>query len=76
VKNREAVASAVLRNCLTWRPDTVLLTGVTAAELAGLAASSIDTCPKCGATAWVNIDCDLCLVATSLREGETGQWLK
>jgi hypothetical protein len=28
------------------------------------------TCPKCGSEAWVNIDCDLCLVANQLMQGE------
>lgn len=68
--NREAVASAVLKSALAWEPDACLVGNVTAAELAALAASALDTCPLCGATAWVNIDCDLCLTCTSLRHGE------
>jgi hypothetical protein len=68
--NREAVAAEVLRCALSWEPNVCLLGNVMASEIAALAASAIDTCPKCGATAWVNIDCDLCLVVTSLRNGE------
>jgi len=68
--NREAVAVDVLRCALAWEPNACLLGNVMASEIAALAASAIDTCPKCGATAWVNIDCDLCLVVVSLRNGE------
>ena len=68
--NREAVAVAVLRYALAWEPNVCLLGNIMASEIAALAASALDTCPKCGSTAWVNIDCDLCLVVTSLRNGE------
>ena len=68
--NREAVAVNVLRFSLALEPNVRLLGDVMASEIAALAASAVDTCPKCGATAWVNIDCDLCLVVTALMRGE------
>lgn len=66
--NRKAVAVEVLRCALAWEPNVCLLGNVMESEIAALAASDIDTCPKCGATAWVNIDCDLCLMVTALLE--------
>lgn len=70
MKNREAVAVDVLRCALAWEPNVCLIGNVMACEIAALAASAIDTCPKCGATAWVNIDCDLCMVVGQLMLGE------
>lgn len=42
----------------------------TLAEIARLASREVMTCPSCGAEAWVNIDCDMCLVCSSLANGE------
>jgi hypothetical protein len=64
----ETIAVDVLRCALAWEPNACLMGNVTASEIATLAAWTIDTCPKCGATAWVNIDCDLCLVLADLLE--------
>ena len=38
--------------------------------IAALCASIVTCCPACGAEPWVNIDCDLCLVATALTAGD------
>lgn len=64
--NREAVAAEVLRCALAWEPDVCLLGNIMASEIAMLASSAIDVCPGCGATAWMNIDCDMCRVVTAL----------
>jgi predicted signal transduction protein with EAL and GGDEF domain len=70
VRLREQIAIDVLRAAIAWEPEVRVVANVTASELASLAAASIDTCPGCGATAFVNIDCDLCLVCSSLIAGE------
>lgn len=67
IDNPEACAVEVLACAIAWPPATRLLGNVRAADIASLCAHLIDTCPKCGATAWVNIDCDLCNVCSSLR---------
>lgn len=68
--NPEKRAVEVLKCALAWEPDARLIGNVRAADIAALAAGAIDTCPKCGATAWVNIDCDLCTVCFSLAYAE------
>lgn len=66
IQANEAVAVELLRTAIKHDPDAILVGGVSAKDLARFAASIIGTCPKCGATAWVNIDCDLCGVCSSL----------
>jgi hypothetical protein len=68
--NREAVAVEVMRCALSHEPNACLLGNVMASEIAALAASAIDSCPKCGAVAWVNIDCDVCMIVGQLMGGE------
>ena len=68
--SREATAIALLKSAISWEPEARLVGGLRACELAALAASIVTCCPKCGAEPWVNIDCDLCLVATALTAGE------
>jgi hypothetical protein len=60
MRTMEQIAVDALKCAISWEPGARLLGNVTAQEVARLAAPHIDTCPKCGATAWVNIDCDLC----------------
>lgn len=62
----EATAVETLKCCLAWDPGARVLGNVRAIDLAALMVKLIDTCPKCGATAWVNIDCDLCGVCHDL----------
>jgi predicted RNA-binding Zn-ribbon protein involved in translation (DUF1610 family) len=62
----ERIAVELLKCVISWDPEVCIVGNVTAFEIAQLAASVIDTCPKCGATAWVNIDCDLCRVASDM----------
>lgn len=62
----ESIASKVLLECIALPIEEEVLKGVTARELATLAAHNIDTCPECGATAWVNISCDMCSLASEL----------
>lgn len=64
--NPEATAVETLKCCLSWEPDARILGNVRAIDLAAILVSQINTCPKCGATAWVNIDCDLCGVCHRL----------
>lgn len=70
MRNLEQVAVDVLHCAISHEPNVCLLGNVIASEVAALAAFVIDSCPKCGATAWVNIDCDLCLVCSQLLHGE------
>lgn len=65
--NLEQIAVETLKCALSWAPDARLVGNVKASELATLAAHIIDTCPQCGATAWVNIDCTLCGICHELR---------
>jgi len=64
------VAIDVLLCALAWEPNVCLIGNVMASEIAALAASTMTTCPKCGAEAWVNIDCDLCTICSALELGE------
>ena len=64
----EAIAVDVLQCAITHEPDVRLMGNVRAEDVARLAAHHIDTCPKCGATAWVNIDCDLCTLCHRLGQ--------
>lgn len=60
MKNIESIAVEILRCALSHEPAVALIGNVTALDIAILAVRSIDTCPSCGSTAWVNIDCELC----------------
>jgi hypothetical protein len=71
MRTAEEIAIELLKCAIAHEPDVRLVGNVTAAELGRVVAYQVQTCPKCGATAWVNIDCDLCLIATHLENGET-----
>ena len=66
----EVAAVEILRCALGWEPEARILENVRACEVARLAANAIMTCPACGAEAWVNIDCETCLVVGKLVSGE------
>jgi len=68
-KTIEQIATDVLRCALAWEKDACLLGNVTTEDIAKLAAFCIDACPICGATAWVNIDCNLCQICAKFEEG-------
>lgn len=70
MREPETIARMTLEAALTWDPDARLIGDVTAAEVAALAARAVMTCPACGSEAWVNIDCDMCLVCAALVAGE------
>jgi hypothetical protein len=70
MRDTETVAGELLRCSLSWEPNACLVGNVMAAEVAALASRHITSCPKCGAEPWVNIDCDLCLIAHALQHGE------
>lgn len=70
MRTTEAIAADVLQCAIAHDPDSRLIGNVTAAEIVRLCASEVMTCPKCGAEAWVNIDCDMCLVVGQLAQGE------
>ena len=65
--NPEAIAVELLRCAVSWEPDVRLLGNVTAHDIALFVVKHIHTCPKCGATSGVNIDCDLCGVISGLE---------
>ena len=60
MRDLEKIAVDALKCAISWEPDACLIGNVTARETAYLASRSIMTCPKCGAEAFVNIDCNLC----------------
>lgn len=73
MRTREQIAISALECATSWDPNTCLLGNTTAREVVFLAAFHIDTCPACGSTSWVNIDCVLCQVVDSVcrqREGK------
>ena len=70
VRDRAAIAADVLACALGWEPNVRLIGNVQAAEVARLAASVLITCHHCGSDAWVNIDCDVCIVVGQLIQGE------
>lgn len=65
--NPEAVAVGIVRAVIQFPPYEHPFPGVTAKDMLTLMAGLINTCPKCGATAWVNIDCDLCTACHKLK---------
>lgn len=65
-RTTEEIAIELLKYAVSWDPPARVLGNVTAEELARLAAPLITSCPNCGAEAWVNIDCPLCLVVGAL----------
>jgi hypothetical protein len=67
MRSLESAAIALLKIAVARPPDEALVNDITARELASLAISSIGQCPVCGATAWVNIDCELCAICSDLE---------
>jgi hypothetical protein len=65
--NPEAIAVELLRAAVAWEPEARVIANVTAHNLALFVVRHIHTCPKCGACAGVNIDCDLCGVISGLE---------
>lgn len=59
-KDIEVIAVNVLKHVVCLDANSNIFDGVTAKELGKLAGYVIITCPKCGATAWCDVDCDLC----------------
>lgn len=70
MRDPETIARETLKCALAWEPDARLIGNVRASEAAALAARAVMTCPSCGAEAWVNVDCDMCLVCAALVAGE------
>lgn len=70
MRTTESIAADVLGCAIAHEPDSRLVGNVTAAEIVRLCAGHVMTCPRCGAEAWVNIDCDLCLIVGQLAQGE------
>lgn len=68
---REQIAVEVLRCAVSHEPDVRLLGNVRASDLAALVATEVLTCPRCGCCAWVNIDCELCRLCSSLADLES-----
>ncbi len=63
----------LLRCALSWDANARIVGNVTAKELARVVAQVIHTCPSCGSTAWVNIDCATCNVCSELLREENAQ---
>ena len=66
----ESIAVELLKCALAHEPDACLIGNVMACEVAALAARHVMMCPECGSTAWVNIDCDMCMVCAQLVSGK------
>lgn len=67
VTANETTAIELFRCAIAHAEDSRLVGNIRAFDLAKLAASSITSCcPQCGAEPWVNIDCDLCLLASDM----------
>jgi len=64
----EKTAVELLRCTLSWEVGSRVIGDVTALDLAVLAASVVGTCPTCGATAWVNTDCEVCRMCSQLLD--------
>ena len=68
MRSLEAIASDLLKAALEGPAYGGIVGGVTRIELARLAVEHITTCPRCGAEAFVNIDCFVCEVAGQLQD--------
>lgn len=64
--NSEALAFEVMKCTITHEPEAKLLGNISAQETMYLMSLIITACPKCGSEAWVNVDCNMCLLCTSL----------
>jgi len=49
-----------------YTPESVVIYDITAIEIVAVAASVLSQCPSCGAEAWVNIDCELCMICSGI----------
>ena len=67
MRTNEQIAYEVLCCAIAHEPASKIVGNVSAMELAKIAAAQITACPKCGAEAWCNIDCDLCGVCSALE---------
>jgi hypothetical protein len=68
MRSRDQIAADILQCAVTHAPASRLIGNVTAMEIAALVVPLLIVCPKCGAEAWVNIDCDLCAVGRGYEE--------
>lgn len=69
--NLEKIATEILACAIAHTPDSRLLGNIPASDFVTLCAFVLDTCPKCGSTAWVNIDCDLCTRCHKAKHAES-----
>lgn len=67
MRTLEQIAIDVLCCVTSWDPGVRIFGNVTARELATLAIEHIMTCPKCGAEAWCDIDCTLCIAMSTME---------
>jgi hypothetical protein len=65
--NIEKTAVELLGCAMAHEPGSRLLGNIRALDIAMLCMHIITTCPKCGAEAWVNIDCMLCRIACDME---------
>lgn len=62
----EQISVGLLKMATEVEKGQDVLLVIRADELALVARQNITTCPKCQATAWCNIDCDLCMAMVDL----------
>jgi hypothetical protein len=69
MQTKEKMALNILNKAINTPPEECpIIDNISAKELICLVQEHILTCPKCGAEAWVNIDCDLCNVVAVVTE--------
>ena len=58
----EVIAGELLECAFAWDPEAMIVGNVRAKEIVFMLVASglFSTCPACGATAWVEIDCPVC----------------
>lgn len=67
MRTKDEIALDILKCAMSHVSDVRLIGNVRADEIALLASGHMMTCPKCGAEAWVDIDCDLCVAISALH---------
>jgi hypothetical protein len=66
-KSLGEISFEILKCAIFWEPQAKFLGNISAIKRARIAIKNIDCCPKCGSTAFVNIDYDLCMLACDIR---------
>jgi hypothetical protein len=67
VRAKDVIALDILKCAMAHVSDVRLIGNVRADEIALLASEHVMACPNCGAEAWCNIDCVLCMTIGALQ---------